>query len=222
MALSVLILLALVAAATSADYCSLPTCTRGPHTRCLFPTEGPAATCSQPRERVISADDQIAIVNAHNAIRRGIKAGHYESNGLPPAAVMPDLTWDDQLAATAQRWTDQCVFGHDKCRDEPGIRVGQNAAWTWGSGKDWDGKAVGQWFFKELPNFKQKDLTFVGVKDPVSKKSIGHLTQVIWAATSRVGCGYIVTDDGGRMKRSYYCNYAPAGNMRGAQIYTED
>ena len=36
--------------------------------------------------------------------------------------------WNDEIAAIAQRWADQCTFDHDKVRNkEDGTWVGQNA-----------------------------------------------------------------------------------------------
>ena len=36
-------------------------------------------------------------------------------------------TWSDELAATAQRWADQCTYKHDKHRNMmDGTYVGQN------------------------------------------------------------------------------------------------
>ena len=39
---------------------------------------------------------------------------------------MMEMTWDEELAAVAQRWADQCQFGHDASRDVSRYRVGQN------------------------------------------------------------------------------------------------
>lgn len=41
--------------------------------------------------------------------------------------------WDDELAATAQRWADQCVPAHDRASQRDVLRfpVGQNIAATW-------------------------------------------------------------------------------------------
>ena len=36
--------------------------------------------------------------------------------------------WNDELAEVAQRWADQCTFGHDTSRNKlDGTYVGQNA-----------------------------------------------------------------------------------------------
>ena len=40
---------------------------------------------------------------------------------------MMKLVWNDEIAATAQRWADQCKGGHDKVRSKcEGTGVGQN------------------------------------------------------------------------------------------------
>src|SRR5580658_4639311 len=50
------------------------------------------------------------ILEAHNAYR----AKH----------CAPPLTWSPEVAATAQRWANQCVFDHD-----PNSELGENLAW---------------------------------------------------------------------------------------------
>ncbi len=39
---------------------------------------------------------------------------------------MMSIKWDEELAMTAQRWADQCNFGHDVSRDVERFAVGQN------------------------------------------------------------------------------------------------
>ena len=73
--------------------------------------------------------DKNVIVSLHNKFRSQVALGQ-ESRGLPgpqpPAANMLEMTWDNELAAVAQRWADQCQFGHDSIRDVSRFRVGQN------------------------------------------------------------------------------------------------
>ena len=39
--------------------------------------------------------------------------------------------WNSELETIAQRWSDQCQFGHDSVRDKlDGTWVGQNAFWA--------------------------------------------------------------------------------------------
>ena len=45
-----------------------------------------------------------------------------------PSSNMMKLKWNDELAEIAQRYVDQCVFGHDKKRNMcDGTYAGQNA-----------------------------------------------------------------------------------------------
>ena len=225
--LAIALLVAAAAAAVRAagtDYCTDVTCRTGTqHTMCLFPASGPAANCSQPNAAAstVSAADISEILSAHNAIRQAVRAGQYAANNLPAASVMPDLAWDAELAAVAQRWADQCQQGHDQCRSVPRFQVGQNAAWAWGYAKNWTSRAVDYWFHGELANFQQQNLTFTQGTDRVSGQVIGHLTQVIWADTTLVGCGFTETFDVvySLTKRSYFCNYGPAGNIINQEIY---
>ncbi|PSN37306.1 Venom allergen 3 [Blattella germanica] len=48
----------------------------------------------------------------------------------------------------------------------------------------------------------------------------GHYTQVVWADTKYVGCGFIAykkTDDW--YTKYYVCNYGPGGNIEGGTMY---
>lgn len=75
--------------------------------------------------------------------------------------------WDDELAEIAQRWTDNCVFEHDKYRSVPGkYSVGQNLA---AGQRSWD-QAIQGWY-NEINDFQ------FGVQGSLS--AVGHYTQVI-------------------------------------------
>jgi len=50
----------------------------------------------------------------------------------------------------------------------------------------------------------------------------GHFTQVLWANSYKVGCGftaYVGAD--GRYNKFYVCNYGPGGNIIGDSMYQE-
>ena len=47
----------------------------------------------------------------------------------------------------------------------------------------------------------------------------GHYSQLVWGATSLLGCGGIThTTPVGRVARYYACHYGPAGNYVGQQV----
>ena len=69
---------------------------------------------------ITSDEDQAAIVNKHNELRRKVAKGE-ENRGVtgaqPPAANMNELVWDDEVAKMAQTWAEQCpAKSHDPNR----------------------------------------------------------------------------------------------------------
>ncbi len=58
-------------------------------------------------------------VSMHNKLRAAVARGDERrggggGGGQPEAANMMSLEWDPELAMVAQRWADQCTFGHDQ------------------------------------------------------------------------------------------------------------
>merc|ERR1711962_659107 len=110
---------------------------------------------------------------------------------------MRRLVWNHELETGAQRWADQCIFGHDKT-----VMAGI-------------GKAVKSWFDEVTnPGFSAENISpyiFTG--------GTGHYTQVVWAETTQVGCGWSYFRDAGYVKNLLICNYAKGGNYPGADMY---
>jgi len=102
-------------------------CRQSPqHTMCLFP--GPAPFC-RPVSRGLSPNTRNAVLDRHNQLRAQVAQGNQP--GQPPAANMNQLVWNTELADIAQRWADQCNFGHDDNRNKlDGTQVGQNVAFS--------------------------------------------------------------------------------------------
>merc|ERR1711872_509727 len=77
------------------------------------------------------------IVKRHNELRQKVAAGLETQGNQPSASNMRKLVWNDELAETAQRFTDQCSGAHDKVRNMcDGTSVGQNFAWK----SEWNGE----------------------------------------------------------------------------------
>jgi len=52
--------------------------------------------------------------------------------------------------------------------------------------------------------------------------STGHYTQVVWANTYKVGCGFTAYEGSDGWYNKYYvCNYGPGGNIIGGSMYEE-
>ncbi|XP_042896961.1 CRISP/Allergen/PR-1 isoform X2 [Parasteatoda tepidariorum] len=167
------------------------------------------------------------VIQLHNNYRSTIATQGKGSNGLPPAADMLYMEWDNELAAIAQRHTDSCVYKHDE-GDERRVRnfgVGQNIGKQTVSGSnveqpqpDW-AWAIGA-FYNEIKDFS-RDMN-CGSRDlPPGHGEIGHFTQVVWSRSFRVGCGYTLFKEGDTYTRYYACNYGPGGNVGGECVYTE-
>ena len=82
--------------------------------------QGPSDECAAKTEfRQLSPFGKAAILNKHNELRRRVAKGE-ETNGIngaqPAASNMKKMVWNEELEAVAQRWADQCTFGHDKKR----------------------------------------------------------------------------------------------------------
>jgi hypothetical protein len=179
----------------------------------------PAAAAPAPAQTSASSgytpsggsDYQSQVVDAHNVHR----ANHSS----------PALTWDDNLAGIAAEIAATCVYAHDVSKGT----YGQNIAAGTPANQISD-VINNQYYNEELPNF----MTILGNPNPDFNSQFGcatsacntqwgHLTQVIWKATTSVGCA--TQDCTGRLTGEgitsdvppYFtvCNYASPGNYAG-------
>lgn len=140
------------------------------------------------------------VLDAHNVHR----ANHSVS----------DLTWDDDLAASAQNLVDKCVYQHDTSIG-PASSYGQNIGY--GIDAEEIDKMI-HWMYDEIvkyePYFGQPDVPSSVFKD------VGHFTQIVWKGTSKVGCATKVCQPlanaaSGQALSFTVCNYGPPGNVAG-------
>ncbi|XP_043218300.1 uncharacterized protein LOC122379833 [Amphibalanus amphitrite] len=195
------------------------------HTMCQYEGIGPA--CKRVEAREVSHEDINVIVDMHNQLRSKLATGFERRGRFPqairlqkqlPAANMLQLEWDDELARVAQRLADQCVYRHDckECRALDRFDVGQNLAVTHGAdkGKQPNWKAtIGQWF-DEVRAFNHSN-----IKPFKFSHDFGHFTQMVWATTQMIGCGYSMYFAGGQWNKLYVCNYGPMGNVLFDEVY---
>ena len=227
------LLLAGAVAAQEPDYCAVESCEDTDHTMCVYNVSDVAERCGPVERRGVSDADETAIVSSHNRIRAAVGSGMYASRGLPAATMpLPPLEWDPELATIAQRSADNCVFKeHGMCNDVARFEVGMNDAFIWAAAdeKNWTETVENRFFMDQLENFKQKSLMFVRQSES-DMYPTSQLSQLLWAGTTKVGCGYLVAntsisfsetgenfDDS--PKHYYICLYGPAGNIDGQYIY---
>ncbi len=141
------------------------------------------------------------ITAAHNAARA--------DKGVAP------LTWDAELAVVAQSWADQCInndgnsiMDHNAGRSAnyPGY-VGENIYAS--GGPPSPSGAVALWVAEEQ-YYDYASNTCSGV--------CGHYTQVVWAASQKLGCGVSNCPSIG-YPNTIVCNYSPGGNAGGQRPY---
>jgi len=114
-----------------------------------------------------------------------------------------DLTWSDDLATAAQNWASGCVFQHSG--GSLGA-FGENLAA--GSSDYTIADGVGDWA-SEASQYK--------ASNPVPS----HFTQMVWKATTQLGCALVSCAAGSILPASYgpanyiVCEYSPEGNVIG-------
>ncbi|XP_069495302.1 cysteine-rich venom protein pseudechetoxin-like isoform X2 [Ambystoma mexicanum] len=144
------------------------------------------------------------LLDLHNA---------YRSRVEPSAANMMKLEWHDELASMAQDWADQCTFEHGQPhRDQPPFDdIGQNLNKFMSS----DPARLDSLYSRTNIPLKTWWDEVAWYNFPSSQCSgpvCGHYTQLVWARTQYLGCGYL---NGSRCPGTFtyvVCNYGPTGN----------
>lgn len=149
------------------------------------------------------ADYQAAVLFHHNAARANHDAG--------------PLVWDTDCEASARIAAETCIFEH---YIPDGVRQGQNLFTVSGEAFNVTAGITESWYKGELepmmPYFGQNN-----IPDDVFH-SVGHLTQMVWKDTTKVGCvsldcgsKMIVGGTTSSMNKYTVCNYASPGNVAG-------
>lgn len=168
------------------------------------------------------------ILAQHNAYRKATGA-------------TPNLAWDAALQGTAQLWANTLrdkngcsilkpgttgEWLHSRCATQDGTDMitdltqvasgklcvwGENMAACTGGCKnpnyyDKDPYLMVDQWYDEISNYNHAQGTSTGVS--------GHYTQLMWAATSKVGCGVASCTEG----EVVVCQYTPAGNVAGLYV----
>jgi hypothetical protein len=140
----------------------------------------------------VSPEAQAALLEAHNAERARLGS--------------PALVWDAALAERARVWAESLAarnsFDHDdQKRDGENLWMGTKGAYT-------PPEMVGGWVDEKKDYLPGR---FPQVSRTGQWADVGHYTQLIWSATTRVGCAIRTskTDD------ILVCRYNPPGNWIG-------
>eukprot|EP00004_Rigifila_ramosa_P018055 TRINITY_DN444_c0_g1_i1.p1 TRINITY_DN444_c0_g1~~TRINITY_DN444_c0_g1_i1.p1 ORF type:complete len:556 (-),score=112.56 TRINITY_DN444_c0_g1_i1:41-1678(-) len=156
------------------------------------------AAASAGTAQPFSSSEQTEFLTAHNTVRAAVS---------PPAATpIPNLVWDAAVAARAQSWSDNCTFAHNTFGDGQNLYVTTaSTASPTSTSNSWS---------SEVSNWRY---AIVG-SDSANGGVVGHYTQMIWAATTKIGCGrtYCNGDlsgwSGHTVGTVVACNYQTPGN----------
>jgi uncharacterized protein YkwD len=131
----------------------------------------------------------------------------------------PEMTWDDQLADLAAQYAKECNMAHKM--NMGGVNYGQNLA-NMGHSKpiesvlsatDFMAKSASDmWYNGEFSQYNNQ----WGKEGGFSEGS-GHLTQLVWAGSTKVGCAVQKCPNMYPGMNGYItvCNYLPRGNVAG-------
>lgn len=119
-------------------------------------------------------------------------------NNCREAHGVPALKWSQDMVNYAQTNTPTCAFAHTRTLGRDGI--GENILYGPGSPES---MVQTMWYDKELKlyNFARQGFAM----------STGHMTQMVWKATTEVGCAVKKCPQGTYVK----CNYRRPGNVSG-------
>lgn len=134
-----------------------------------------------------------SFTDAHNRSRQTVK-------------VAP-LRWSAALATMAQDWADQLMRDNCRMRHSPANGYGENLAWSGGASKT-PAQVVAMWVGEQGSYSYSTNRCQRG-------ESCGHYTQVVWADTRELGCGFASCGN----SEVWVCNYFPPGNFVGQRPY---
>ncbi|KAL2708600.1 Protein PRY1 [Kluyveromyces marxianus] len=143
----------------------------------------PAATSSASSSDSNLSSFASEMVNAHNSKRSLHK-------NTPP------VSWSDDLASYAQNYADN--YDCSGTLTHSGGPYGENLALGYGNTG-----SVEAWY-DEIKDYDYSN--------PGFSMSTGHFTQVVWKASTSIGCGVKQCDSWGAY---IICSYDPAGNVEG-------
>ncbi|KAL5787952.1 hypothetical protein ACOSP7_004901 [Xanthoceras sorbifolium] len=130
-------------------------------------------------------------LDAHNAARSQVGVG--------------PVTWDDQVAAYAQNYTNQRISDCSLVHSDGSY--GENIAMSSG---DLSGTDAVQMWVNEMINYDYNS------NSCAPDEVCGHYTQVVWRNSVRIGCAKVRCNTGGTF---IGCNYDPPGNFIGELPY---
>ncbi|GFN18894.1 hypothetical protein AtubIFM55763_002887 [Aspergillus tubingensis] len=167
----------------------------------VAPSTTLATSTSSSASSTATSAYQSAVLYNHNVHRSNHSASSVE--------------WSSDLESSAYTLAAKCVYEHDTSIDGGGY--GQNI------GYGVEASEIGVMITNLMYNDEMGYYTdLYGEADPDMTyfDNWGHFSQIVWAATTHVGCATVTCDSLGNVDASEalpftVCNYSPAGNYEG-------
>eukprot|EP00092_Neocalanus_flemingeri_P011792 GFUD01012715.1.p1 GENE.GFUD01012715.1~~GFUD01012715.1.p1 ORF type:complete len:422 (+),score=81.87 GFUD01012715.1:188-1453(+) len=199
-------------------------CTSYPTGHTMTVYAGPSKECAaKTLVKGFSQAGKELLVKTHNELRQKVAAGLETNGNQPKASNMRKISWNEELAEIAQRWVDQCIFGHDEIHNLcDGTSVGQNAFLAFDRSEETQDEVMAKVDKPVTAWYAEVEIPFdSSLINPFkwTGGDTGHYTQVVWADSHQVGCGMVNYKDGDWYKTIITCNYAVGGNMVGSTMY---
>lgn len=144
---------------------------------------------NQPTSPVKAEAFESAVLEEHNRLRAKHSAG--------------PLRLDPAISQCAQQWANN-IAARNCMQHRPNNKYGENIYASFGK-ESVTGQEVVQSWYNEIKYYR------FGQSQPSNFSQVGHFTQVVWKASTKVGVG--IAKNG----RNIYvvCNYDPPGNFGG-------
>ncbi|KAH7953761.1 hypothetical protein HPB49_011972 [Dermacentor silvarum] len=197
---------ALIQGRCRSEYRNLPSGVT--HTAC----KGPNPRCTLDRALTgLSQQIKQQALQVHNDYRSQVAQGRLQN--YPPAKNMYEFVWDDEIAEVAQAFAEQCDYSqHDENEARITSRfkyVGQCFGWAvdYARNNVTEGKTWADDWFGEYSDYNPNTVASFDISGATGV--VTHFTQMIWAETRYIGCGYSNFQKDGQYARIFVCNYAP-------------
>lgn len=164
----------------------------------------------------LTAAEKQQILTSHNNARKSVTG----NTGGP----LPAMIWDNTLATAAQKWANTLAGRCNGSQDHSGTKYGETLFSSWTSDAAAPPapvtKALGFWVGeKQYYTYSKTNCPASSVCGTCRKFPCTHYTQMVWRATTRVGCARATCKAPGKNWTIWVCNYTPAGNIAGQPPY---
>lgn len=127
---------------------------------------------------------------------------------------VPLLKWSEQIAKNAQDWANKGTYAHSSnpSRVLNNMQLGENIAWGYPTYTGTDSTIA---WYSEIKFTKPWGLATSSQSPINAEETLGHYTQVVWSATTQLGCGKGKASIQKNKGDFWVCQYGTAGNYVG-------